>query len=551
MSAPAQRRAARVVALAWGVAAFLGLAALSGGPGISRHEAVALAAARAAPGAAAQPERPPLPALLARAGRATAARLGLPQLVGYRLASALAGGILAALVALLAGNLAGAGAAALAPALLLSAPRLLLPLVQAGPRAAAAAAALAALLAYRRAATSARRPGRAAAGIACAVLFGLALALGLEALAFLAAVVAHAVLLPALLALRSLNEPEVEPTPGWRGARPAPATPVVIDPAPAHPRSALAAAAGMAVAGPAVALALWPWLWTDTLQRAAAALAAASAQSPVLYLGQLVAAGRSPPGYALVVTALALPASLVAAFAAGWLHGLWRLWRSVRAPRLAQGERPSATDELLLLLAAAAPVAAAQLGLPARVPGPGPWLAAFPVLAALAARAIEDAAVAIWSGRARVVAALLAAAALAPSVVASVRAYPDLGAAWGELAGGAPGAATLELPRHDGEAAASLIGEISSHARPGARVHWGSIPAAALEVYAADGRIRPDLVAAASPSEADVVVVPVAGKPRDEEYRAWAALQSTAPVAGAFLDEVPLGWVYARPGAWR
>jgi hypothetical protein len=56
---------------------------------------------------------------------------------------------------------------------------------------------------------------------------------------------------------------------------------------------------------------------------------------------------------------------------------------------------------------------------------------------------------------------------------------------------------------------------------------------------------------AASPAEADVALVPVAGKPRDEEYRAWAALRSSTPVAGAFLDEVPLGWVYARPGAWR
>jgi hypothetical protein len=556
-------RSLRSIPLAWGIAAFLALAALSRGPGISREEAGVLAAAGAVPAGAAVPAgRPPLPAMLSRAGEAATVRFGLSHLAGYRLGSALAAGLLAALVAMLAGELAGPAAAALAPALLLAPPRLLLPLLQAGPRAAGAALTLCALLAYRRAAAASHRRARLAAALACGALFGLALAFQLESSQLLAVVAAQAVLVPALLALRAGKEPEPEPEPrtkGWdiRGPTPPTSQPIPEPgdpPAPVHGlRSSLLAVAAMVALGPAIALALWPWLWTDTLHRAGAALASAAVQAPVLHLGRLVEAARPPPGYPVVVTALALPASLVAAFAAGWLYTLWRLWRAVRGLRQARSARDRAglPDELLLLLAAAGPFAAAQLGLSARAPGPGPWLAAFPVLAALAARAILACAGALWPRRAHLASACLAAAVLAPAVAASVHAYPHLGSTWGELAGGAPGAATLGLARHDGEAVVSLLGEISDRARPGARVHWGSIPEAALAVYVADGRLRPDLVRVASPGEADLALVPVAGRPRDEEYRVWAALRTSTPAAGAFLDEVPLVWVYARPGAWR
>jgi hypothetical protein len=70
-------------------------------------------------------------------------------------------------------------------------------------------------------------------------------------------------------------------------------------------------------------------------------------------------------------------------------------------------------------------------------------------------------------------------------------------------------------------------------------------------MYSADARIRPDLSAVATAGEADLAVVPVEGGSRREEYLIWTALQTTAPVAGLYLDEVPLALIYARPGAWR
>jgi hypothetical protein len=549
-------RARLAIPIAWGAAALLLVALAGRGTGISREEARVLAEAGAVPSASGAPApRPPLPTLLARASHAVAAGAGLPHLAGYRLASALCAGLAAALLALLALELAGPLPAALAPALLLCAPRLLLPLAQAGPAAPAAALSLAVLLAYRRALVSVHRSARLCWALGAGALFGLALAVQLEAGVLFAGVAVHA----AFLGLRGLRRAPAPAPAAPREDRPRPGAltvngielsgpvslpPEVAAPVPLHPRCAFAALAAMAALGPAVALALWPALWADPLHRLLAALAAVPGETPVLYLGQLLASPHPPWGYPAVVSALALPAALMLAMAAGLLQALARLLR-----RASTG--PERSTELLLLVAALGPLVAAQAGLAARAPGPGPWFPAFPLLALLAARALVEAAEAVAPSRARTAAACLAAIALAPGVLATARAYPALGASWGELAGGAPGAASLGLPRHDGEAAAALVAELSARARPGARVHFTSLPPAALAVYAADGRLRPDLVVAASLADADVVLLPVAGRPRQDEYRVWAALGTTSPVAGVYLDEVPLAWVYARPGAWR
>jgi hypothetical protein len=509
------------------------LAGLSTGPGISREEASTLAAAGAGPDSAraeggTRPV-PPVPALLSRMGAAAAGRLGLPglHLAGHRLASVAAGALLAALLAVLAQGLAGPAAGVLAPAMLLSAPRLLLPLLQAGPRALGAAFFLAAALAFRRGAAGRRIMGRFSAAIAAGAFFGLALAVQLEALGLLAAAFVHAVLCPILRAFRPTLPPG-----DARG------------PPSARPRTSVTGVFAMALLGPVVAAALWPFLWPDPLHRGAAALAAIPGNAPVLFLGRMLGPGRPPWGEPAILTALALPATLVLAFAGGLLHTLARLWRALRGG-------PGLSDELFLLLVALVPLAAAQAGLVSRGPGLGPWMSTFPILAALGARAILSAARALWPKRAGALALVLSVAALSPGVAAAVRAYPEFGASWGELAGGTPGAATLGLPRHDGEATGSLLPQLFAHARPGARVHWANVPPAALAIYAEDGRIRTDLAAAATPEEADLVVVPLTGGPRREEYRAWAALHTSTPAAGTFLDEVPLAWVYARPGAWR
>ncbi len=524
-SAARPRARLRWLPLAWGLGTAALLVALGPGLGISDAEASALAAARASPGTAgasavastASPV-PPLPAMLLRAAGWSAARLGAPRLAGYRLASAVAGGLLAALVSLIAMAVAGPAAGALAPALLLSAPRLLAPLVQAGPAAPGAALAAATVLAYHHAASARRTPARLAAALAAGALFALALSAQLQALQLLAVAAVHVL----VCGLR-------------RAFGPAQAGEVPVEDGEPPLRAPLHALAAMAVLGVGGAIAFWPSLWTAPLPHLAQAVAALRSNRPPLRLGL---------GLPVVVTGLALPAGLAAAFAGGLLHAIVRGWRAFR--------RGGAefSDELLLVLAALGPFAAAQLGLSGRTPGPGAWLAAFPFLAVLGARAVLASARALWPSRAAPIAASVSALVLASGVVATVRAYPLLGSSWGELAGGTPGAATLGLARQDGGAIASLLPELAAHARPGARVYWAAVPAATLWVYAQDGRIRPDLSVAAAPDDADLAVVPLGGS-RQEEYRVWASFHSSTPATGAFLDEVPLAWVFARPGAWR
>ena len=300
----------------------------------------------------------------------------------------------------------------------------------------------------------------------------------------------------------------------------------------------------MAVLGPLIAAALWPWLWADPLHRIASAVSAAPFDTARLFLSRLLHPAHPPWGEPLLTTAMALPVTLVLVFAVGLLHSLLRLFRALLGG-------PDLSSELFLLLAALSPLAAAQLGFLPRGSGLGPWLPSFPLLSALGARAILSAARTVsasFSGRLAIV---LSVATLIPGIAASIHSYPELGASWGEIPGGTPGAATLGLPRQDGEAVAALLPEISAHARPSARILWWATSSAALSVYAKDGRIRPDLAIAASPEEADLVVVPLTFGPRLGEYRAWSALHTSTPAAGAYLDEVPLAWVYARPGAWR
>lgn len=512
------------VALAWAVATLVALGALSGAPGISRDEAAVLAAIEAPPpGAHAGPAplAAPLAGYAATASHAIFSRAGLSHVRAARLATALLGAALSAALALLAWELGGAATALLAPALFWAAPRHLHAGLVATPDLALAALVIAAVVAYRRAQMGTNRR-RLRAALLAGVLFGGALAARTDAWVLLPALAVHAAV--ARLA-------------GAR--RPAAGSPVRL---PRLPPALLA----MAALGPLALAAVWPALWTGAPGRIAAAFTP-SAAAAWHHLGEPLG-GPLPPPYPLVVTALAAPATLLWAWAAGVGHALLRVLRAIRGRAPAEG----AADEALLLLCAAAPFLAAAAGLAPAVSGVRPWLHAMPFLALLGARAVLAAARIAWPGRAAALAASLALLVVYPALRAAVHAHPFGASAWNELAGGAPGAATLGMQRQDGgEAAAALLDAVNVRARQGARIWWSSSASAAVRSYARDGRLRPDLAAADGLESADLAVVTLDGASRDEEYRAWSAFQTARPVTGVYLDEVPLGFVYARPGAWR
>lgn len=517
-------------ALLWAIATLLLLAALAGRPGISRDEARVLAAARVVPGAPANAAARPLPPLAPGAAaitHAALAPLGLSHLRAARLATALLGAALSAAIALLAFDLAGPAAGALAPALFWAAPRHLHAGLVATPDLALAALVACAVLAYRRALTDADARRRRWAALRAGLLFTAALAARPDAW----------VLLPAL-AIHALVDLSRQP-PGPRAA--------------ARRQGAWTAIAAMAALGPVGVALIWPAIWSlpGSLAAFAPGGRAPSWHHLVAPLG--LAAGPARP---IVLTALTVPAALLLAHAGGVAHTLRRALR--RGPAAADAARARAeaeasrSDDVLVLLCALVPLAAAAAGLPAAAPGVRPWLHAMPFLAVLGARALVAAAATAWPARAAPLTASLAVVVLWPGVRAAGHFYPSGSASWNELAGGAPGAASLGLERQDaGEGAVRLLAPLAERAREGARVWWPTVDPAAVAALQRDGRLRADLSLAAGPDDADLAVVTVDGPGRDAEYRVWSAFRSAAPVAGAYQDEVPLGFVYARPGAWR
>jgi hypothetical protein len=511
MTIPAPLRAAlsgrrpRLAALGLAAAALAVLAALAGRPGPARDELAVLGGG--APGAA---------AALADLARGLGGLAG--ELRAARLPTALAGAALTGLLAALGAALAGRGALLLAPLLFWAAPRHLDAALTAAPDLAAAALVLGTAWAYRRAAAAPRRRERALAAVAAGALFGGALALRPDSWILLAALALHAALLGIARGRALAPAGGAEPPRGIE----------------ARLHGVPLALAAMALLGPAVLLAATPSALAHPLG-ALASLAAAQRRAPGA-LGPLAALG------------LTLPASVAVTCAAGALHALARVARGVRARAPAR----VLADDLLLVLVPAAYVAAGAAGLGGPGPGPRPWLPAVPFLALAGARALIAAAAQAWPARAAPLAAVLASAALAPGALAVARAWPLGGAAWNEWAGGAPGAAARGLPRqHGGEAIRELLPELAARAAPGARVYWAGVPRHALELWAREGLLRPDLQVADEPEGADLAVVALDGGPRDLEYQAWAALRTDRPAAGVYVDEVPLAFAYARAGAWR
>ena len=511
----------RRAAMVWGAATLVLLVALSGAPGISRDEAAVLEASAASLGVGQPPPpAPPLPAALARATRAVLSPLGVATLRGARAATAVEGALLSAGIVALAWEIGGPAVALLAPALFWAAPRNLHAGLVASPDLLLATLAVALALAWRRVTLEPDRRRRLRAALAAGVLFGAALATRADAWPLLAALALEAALVAAL---------RVRPS------------------AAGGPGSARTALAAMAVLGPLVLAISWPALFSSAAARSAA-LGVPAAGAAVHALGATAARGVLVAMFPLTMTALTVPLALLLALAAGLIHAAFRLGRAVagRAPREEAGA------ELLLLALALVPLAAAAAGVAPRAGGVRPFLQAMPFLAVLGARALLSASQLAWPSRRAPLAASLALLVLWPAARASAHFHPSGGAAWNELAGGPPGAASMGLPRQEGgEAVVRLLEAIDARAPAGARIWWPTASPVAVRALSRDGRLRADLSVASSPEEADLAVVTLDRAGRDDEYRAWAAFRSARPVAGAYLDEVPLAFVYAAPGGWR
>ncbi|MFO0582093.1 MAG: hypothetical protein U0229_07475 [Anaeromyxobacter sp.] len=516
--------------LALGLAAFVALAALSGHPWVSRPEGAAIARGRAAAAAftalvtrGALPE-PSAPAGLGDALTGAAVAAAGPaagEVRAARLATALAGALLTLFLAALGRTVAGRPGALVAPALFWIAPRHLAAGLAAGPDLAATALALATAWGYRAAAGADSRVARLRSAAVAGVAFGLAVAVRIDLLVLLPALALHAA---GAAVLGRVARPAAEEAAEGLEAR-LHGVPVAL--------------AAMAALGLPLAVAASPALWPSPILRALSALGAGAAPSLGAMAGPLAV---------LALVGLTVPAALLLLDVAGAAIAALRAARALTG----KGGHPAvASDDALLLALAAAPLAGAALGLVPAGPGVAPVLPALPFLALLGARAADVATHAAWPSAPRAALALVLAATLVPAGLAALRDAPGT-AAWNELAGGATGAATRGLPRQaGGEGAAGVLEALALRARPGARVAFLGVAPEAVRAWTRAGLVRSDLSIVPGAEEADLAVVPLDGAGRDAEYRVLAALRSDRPVAGFYVDEVPLAVVYARAGAWR
>jgi len=311
-----------------------------------------------------------------------------------------------------------------------------------------------------------------------------------------------------------------------------------------------AALAAMAVLGPLVLYACWPWLWRDTWARFAGYVSfhLHHENYPWMYFGRLLRDPPFPVAYPFVVTALTVPAAILAAMAGGLAQCASRIVRSLRGG----GREMSLPTEVLIFANAVLPIALIAWPTVPHFGGVKHWMPAMPFLALLAARAIVSAGKLLAPRRSGPLTAALAALALAPGALQVAHDHPFGTAAWNELAGGAPGAASLGMQRQFwGDNMVAILPALNEHAASGARVWFQEATWLAVQEYQRDGRLRPDLAWAYGPEDADISVWHYHREFLDKEFRTWTTFGSARPVAGAYLDEVALVQLYARPGAWR
>jgi hypothetical protein len=544
----------RIIALAWAVAVLVVAAVTSPAVGISRDESVYVEAA--ASYARFWPEALRDPAgVLATADRRYAPNhehpgfakglFGLTRTVlsdllgvsgevqGSRAGAWLLAAFLAALLALWGCELAGPLGGALAPAFFFLVPRNFWHVHPAALDLPVTSLMLATTYAFWRS-TSASRGHLSTAGWAVASGLLLGAALGTKHNAwFLPPLLSCAWLLGSFRGRQQGHGPASEGAVGTvRGHR--------------FPWALVA----MVALGPVVLVATWPWLWHHTLPRIQGWLGyhLHHENYPWMYLGTLLRDPPFPVAYPFVVTALTVPAAILVAMIGGLLQSVARIVAAWRG----RGPAVSIPTEWLLLLSALFPMALIAWPSVPHFGGVKHWLPAMPFLALLAARALVTTGRLLWPSRAGAVTGALALLALAPAAWQVAHVHPFGTAAWNELAGGAPGAATMGMQRQFwGDSTVAVLPALNAHAAPGARVWFQETTALAARQYQRDGQLRRDLAVAAGPEDADVSIWQYHQEFRDREFRTWTEFRTTRPVAGAYLDEVPLVQVYARPGAWR
>jgi hypothetical protein len=356
--------------------------------------------------------------------------------------------------------------------------------------------------------------------ILCGVFFGLALATK-----------HNAVFIPLiLLAHQGLR---------FVGARPRPAL---------VPEPLLA----MVVLGPLIFFLHWPLLWIEPLGQLAYWLRfhLQHENYPVEYFGRLLVAPPFPWSFPLVMTWVTVPLPTAVLMTWGWLRGL--LGEAATSLRRSTAE-PDAGDEqrtrLLLVLATFVPIFIIALPSVPIFGGVKHWFTAMPPATLLAAAEADR----LFSAtrivrRATLAFTCMAALLLGPSLLGILHAHPYGIAFYNELLGGVRGGARAGMMRNFwGYTARGNLARLNQLAAPGDRVYFHRTTHACCEAYRRDGLLRPDLVEVSDLVGADWVLYEAQRTWVDDEAALWNRWGTRRPVAGVYVDEVPMNLLYRRP----
>jgi hypothetical protein len=311
----------------------------------------------------------------------------------------------------------------------------------------------------------------------------------------------------------------------------------------------------MGLVGPAVFYVHWPWLWYHPVDRLAwyFDFHATHVHYAWTYFNEVLRAPPFPLLYVFVVTALTLPVSLLLPMGVGLARtGLRNLGDLV--PALGRRVGPGGPTEWLLGVNALWSILLISHPSVPHFGGVKHWLPSMPFLALLAGREFDRAAAGLSSAfrlapRRGVGASFaLGALVLLPALTLTVHVHPYGTSAYGELAGGIPGAASLGLQRqYWSNNVTGVLPWIDANARSGARVWLHEVNGLSFRDYQRNEMLRKDVMPVGSPEDADLAAIQYHQEFREQEVLVWQAFGTTIPSMGLYLDETPQVVVYRRP----
>jgi hypothetical protein len=317
----------------------------------------------------------------------------------------------------------------------------------------------------------------------------------------------------------------------------------------------LAPLVAMGLIGPAFFYVHWPYLWYHPVDRLAwyFEFHATHVHYAWTYFNTILRAPPFPLEYVFVVTALTLPISLLLPMTAGLLRSGARAVGSF-VPAFARRFGRGDTTEWLLLVNALFSILLISLPDVPHFGGVKHWFPSMPFLALLAAREFDRAASGLSSAlrltvrRSIAASVALGAIVLLPAFTLTVHVHPYGTSAYGELAGGIPGAASLGLQRQFwSNNVTGVLPWLNANSRPGARLWLHEVNGLSFRDYQRNDMLRKDVFPAGGPEDADLAAVQYHQEFREQEVLVWQAFGTWVPSTGLYLDETPQVVVYRRP----